>query len=449
MTINLSPDGYIFANTGDAFIRSFDDGNNWDILTLPAEPKTVDINSENEIFIGTGSSEIYFSSEFGDNWVEISDGLTMWSEVNSVVIDFDTYLFAGLSAGGLFRSSQPTALNALLAGQGTILDISDFTNDEGGVVTLNWSASSFEGIAGDSSVMSYDIYRWDEMSLESSESADNHEETKQIQSLTNKNNALSSSVAGSWVLVASTDALGVNDYSLPVPTLRDSSAEGINFSSYKVRSIGVDSTNFFDSKPSYGYSVDNIPPDIPLNVIASAENETINLYWSSVENTDLSHYAIYRGFSEGFDPNTLGILAETEDTSFADSAVTVEIDFYYRISAFDIHGNESQYSEEVMARIIGISRDGAEVPQNYLLSQNHPNPFNPLTNIRYSLPLSVDVSLIIYNLLGEEIARIVDGFQSAGEYQSQWNASDFASGIYFYRLQAGDFIQTRKMVLMK
>ncbi|MCH7954482.1 MAG: T9SS type A sorting domain-containing protein [Candidatus Marinimicrobia bacterium] len=79
----------------------------------------------------------------------------------------------------------------------------------------------------------------------------------------------------------------------------------------------------------------------------------------------------------------------------------------------------------------------------------HPNPFNPVTNISYSLPVSGDVTLIIYNLLGEEVARLVDGFQPAGEYNTTWNASNIASGIYFYRLRSGNVVQTRKMVLLK
>ena len=72
-----------------------------------------------------------------------------------------------------------------------------------------------------------------------------------------------------------------------------------------------------------------------------------------------------------------------------------------------------------------------------------------ITIIRYALPVSGDVSLIIYNLLGEEVARLVDGFQPAGGYQTEWNASNASSGIYFYRLTTVDFTETKKMVLLK
>ena len=99
--------------------------------------------------------------------------------------------------------------------------------------------------------------------------------------------------------------------------------------------------------------------------------------------------------------------------------------------------------------IVSVEDDIVTFPNKYFLMQNHPNPFNPVTNISYSLPVSGEMTLIIYNILGEEIARLVDGFQQAGEYNITWNASNFASGIYFYRLGAGNFTETKKMVLLK
>ena len=89
------------------------------------------------------------------------------------------------------------------------------------------------------------------------------------------------------------------------------------------------------------------------------------------------------------------------------------------------------------------------LPQTLSLGQNYPNLFNPVTTIKYSLLQSGDVSLVIYNLLGEQVASVVDKHQVKGDHQIAWNASNFASGIYFYRLQASDFVQTRKMVLLK
>ena len=109
----------------------------------------------------------------------------------------------------------------------------------------------------------------------------------------------------------------------------------------------------------------------------------------------------------------------------------------------------SVYLYTGFAAAVAVENEEVDLPVEFVLSQNYPNPFNPETKIWYSLPHSGDVNLIIYNILGKEVARLVDGFQTAGKYNSIWNASNFASGIYFFRLQAGDFVQTKKMALLK
>jgi len=86
---------------------------------------------------------------------------------------------------------------------------------------------------------------------------------------------------------------------------------------------------------------------------------------------------------------------------------------------------------------------------NYSLVQNYPNPFNPNTRIRYSVPSISQVSLKIYNVLGKEIEIIVDEEKEAGTYEVNWNAANLPSGVYFYRIQSGSFVETKKMLLMK
>ena len=104
---------------------------------------------------------------------------------------------------------------------------------------------------------------------------------------------------------------------------------------------------------------------------------------------------------------------------------------------------------EIQLEPIGVDDEITGLPTYYNLSEPYPNPFNPTTSIEYSLPLSGEVSLIVYNLLGHEVAKLVNGEIEAGYHKVRWNASNFASGIYFYRLRAGDFVLTRKMLLLK
>jgi hypothetical protein len=89
------------------------------------------------------------------------------------------------------------------------------------------------------------------------------------------------------------------------------------------------------------------------------------------------------------------------------------------------------------------------LPQAYGLGQNYPNPFNPTTEIAFALPEAAHVTLEIYNVLGQRVATLVDDFREAGTYTVNWDASSQSSGIYLYRLQTGQFIETRKMILLK
>ncbi len=107
------------------------------------------------------------------------------------------------------------------------------------------------------------------------------------------------------------------------------------------------------------------------------------------------------------------------------------------------------YAETGIVNDIKIDADNNTVPADFALSQNYPNPFNPTTTIVYGLRERAIVELILFDVLGREVETIVNGEQDAGYYEVEFNASRLASGIYFYRIQAGDFIETKKMVLMR
>ena len=99
--------------------------------------------------------------------------------------------------------------------------------------------------------------------------------------------------------------------------------------------------------------------------------------------------------------------------------------------------------------IASVERLSNERPSGYVLEQNYPNPFNPSTTIRYAIPQSSQVSLKVYDVLGREVATLVNARQPAGVYVANFDATALPSGMYFYRLQAGSFSETRKMMLIK
>ena len=101
------------------------------------------------------------------------------------------------------------------------------------------------------------------------------------------------------------------------------------------------------------------------------------------------------------------------------------------------------------AALSRITGNHNEIPQSFTLEQNYPNPFNPVTTIRFSVPEYTNVKLTVYDILGKEVSVLANEKLSPGSYEIDFNAENIPSGVYFYRLQAGNYIETRKMILMK
>ncbi|MFA5831872.1 MAG: S41 family peptidase [Bacteroidota bacterium] len=104
---------------------------------------------------------------------------------------------------------------------------------------------------------------------------------------------------------------------------------------------------------------------------------------------------------------------------------------------------------DIPIKITGVNAHELNYPTTFILQQNYPNPFNPSTTIRYALPSSAKVKLTIHDVLGREVTTLVNEEQSAGWKEVQWNASNFASGMYLVRMQTGSFVETKKILLMK
>jgi hypothetical protein len=104
--------------------------------------------------------------------------------------------------------------------------------------------------------------------------------------------------------------------------------------------------------------------------------------------------------------------------------------------------------------LVGIEKDPNQIPENFRLFQNYPNPFNPITTLRYDLPENAMVNISIYDMMGRIVNNLVNSQQNAGYKSIQWNATNDAgspvsAGLYLYMIKAGEFTQTRKMVLLK
>ena len=108
-----------------------------------------------------------------------------------------------------------------------------------------------------------------------------------------------------------------------------------------------------------------------------------------------------------------------------------------------------QYKGSVYASPFGESQIDPELPKSYSLSQNYPNPFNPVTKISFDVPKQSFVMLKIYDLMGREVKTLVNEMKSPGYYSIDFNGTEISSGVYFYRLQSGEFTDIKRMTLLK
>ncbi|HPS66168.1 MAG TPA: agmatine deiminase family protein, partial [Ignavibacteria bacterium] len=156
----------------------------------------------------------------------------------------------------------------------------------------------------------------------------------------------------------------------------------------------------------------------------------------------------------GFTPITMTAASDTFKAYIPQKPANTKI--YYYIEATSVSGKSickpmtapsGNYRFTVTQPT--IAGEEGTLPEKFALSQNYPNPFNPSTVINFSIPKNGFVSLKIYDVLGREISSLVNEFRHAGKYSVEFNASNLASGIYFYRITAGEFSDIKKMVIMK
>jgi hypothetical protein len=204
----------------------------------------------------------------------------------------------------------------------------------------------------------------------------------------------------------------------------------------------------FNSEQDVYYSYIANTTIIPVELVsfsASAAASVVTLSWLTATELNNQGFEIERssertnwrtiGFREG-----KGTTSEPQQYSYSDILSGVESSkLYYRLKQVDFNGS-FEYSDIVEVEI---------APSVFSLSQNYPNPFNPTTTIIYQVPGLSFITLKVYDVLGNEIESLINEEKQAGNYEIEFNATNLPSGIYFYKLQAGNFVETKKMVLMK
>jgi hypothetical protein len=197
----------------------------------------------------------------------------------------------------------------------------------------------------------------------------------------------------------------------------------------------------------YSYITDTtgtIPVELLSFSVSMAAN-VVTLNWSTASELNNRGFEIERstdktnwrtiGFREG-----KGTTSEPQQYYYSDKlSDIVSSELFYRLKQIDFDGS-SEYSDIVEVEI---------TPSAFSLSQNYPNPFNPVTKIKYSIPQSSNVVVKVFDVLGNEVATLVNEQKQAGTYELEFSSSGLSSGLYFYTMSAGSFIETKKMVFMK
>lgn len=258
---------------------------------------------------------------------------------------------------------------------------------------------------------------------------------------------------GVWAVVGAVPAHQENQYAALVATLADSAA-AITYSVYCVSAETTIPSIFFISGPDSGYSVDNLPPGAPAGLAGTpgTSPDGLDITWDPNTENDLSHYSVYRGPDEGFVPGPGNLIASPLSSGHFDTEWTPGSGYHYKVAAVDVHDNESPFALLRPDDITG--GETPAVPDAFFLAQNVPNPFNPHTTIHFGLAGPAHVTLSIYNAAGRLVRVLVDEHRAAGRHEAVWDGRDgegrrAASGVYFYRLSAGSFEETKKMILLR
>lgn len=301
------------------------------------------------------------------------------------------------------------SIRALLnnAIEGDIVAIEDVPNDQGYQVRIVWDRFVDDGIAIDP-IDFYTVKRFDDFG----------------------------DYPG-WTVVGEVSATAGNRYALAVPTVFNNVGTDTAWTEFVVEAVSM-AGMVYPSMPGMGFSIDNLVPAAPTNVMASAiDNYSIELAWDASDAPDVNYYTVYRDGVE---------IGTTADLTFTDSGLALG-EYAYEIAAVDFSGNEGEASSEVTAEVLSV--DSGSMPIEYSLAQNYPNPFNPVTTIKFSLPEAGLVNVTVFNSVGQVVNELVNKNMDIGYHSINFSADNLPSGVYFYTISSNSFTQTKKMILLK
>jgi hypothetical protein len=326
-----------------------------------------------------------------------------------------------------------------------LVSAADRPDDQGGQVRLTWSPSWLDAW-GEPGVTTYHVLNRRPGAKARGGAAD-----------AAKGNGAGADDLRAWLLdgwteVAQVPPLQLASYAVNAPTYGDWTGSSQPVTEFMV--VAEAGSHLLPSGVLSGHSVDNLSPGAPLNLLAQSDHFDVLLAWqpSGVLDEDLHHYNVYRSGNPAFVPGPATLLTDTVVTTYAEVRVP-QGRWYFRVTAVDIHGNESVPSD--LAEMLSlVAVDGAGPPARLAVRSATPNPFNPVTEIRCELPAAGAVRLQVYDVAGRPVRGLVDGARGAGTFTVTWDGRDdtgrtVPSGVYFARLTAGAAESVLKLVLAR
>jgi len=310
------------------------------------------------------------------------------------------------------------SLQARTSGLPDIFSVRDFPDDQGRMVTVGWYGVPMNF----ADVTNYSLWRLDDGEGEKIDTT----------------------------FMESIPEIGNHRYFRDAPTRGDFIPPSQFFPSTFLVIAHTEFSGVIMGSPGIGESVDNKIPTAP-ELVGMATEAGIELSWTEIVDDEVDFYTIYRSVGDG---NGFSPLENTIGTMYIDSEFSVLGSSVYYVTGTDFSEQEGLRSNEFPLMITVVDGFSGAIPKVFALDQNYPNPFNPTTRINYQLPIAGNVVVEVYNLRGEIVTTLVDGNMQAGFHSVEWNGltssgNQISSGVYLYRIQAGDFNKVRKMIMLK
>ena len=420
---------------------------NRDIYAQRIGPDGAGIWEENGDTVCTG--QIYDREPSGIAYVGLRGVAIAWLDGRNGSPEMDTDIYAqGLDFQGNWGYPSPV-----------IYSVEDVPGDQGGYINLFWYASVREDLLYDD-ISHYTLWRAVEPQqamaafdmgaaliegpAELSLAADSRV-IRQVET---------EAATYFWELVGTQDTYRFEAYAMAIPTLFDSTEIHHACHYFQVLAHRSSNESYYESGVDSAYSVDNLSPAVPIG-LAGEQSYTpggLQLTWVQNGEEDLAGYNVYRGASEGFVPGPGNRIASTSAAAVFDDEWSWDGGYWYKVAAVDVNGNEGEYA--MLSPDMVTGDDPMPLPDAPYLEQNFPHPFNPSTNIRFGIKEQAYVSLRIYDAAGRLVTTLLDETRPSGSYTAEWNGLGTdgraaSSGVYFYRLRAGEFEETKKMILLR